>query len=189
MQQNRLSATADTIPLEGVITRISRHDIEIEMKSPYSGITHRTHLPRLESTDVRKGFVYDSSVTEEGKETAEKLLLELYRAASAFDAHIDNVRMTYENYLTGLRKLTSSLLNTEAFNEARALLNRKLFDGSLDRKKFDKRMNDLQKEHGQFLLQEQELQLRFQITIEHLCGIEYLPIHLIRELVHSFIED
>ncbi len=189
MQQNRLSATADTKPLEGIITRISRHDIEIEMRYPYSGITHSMHLPQLDSADVRKGFAYDTAITEEGKETAEKLLQELYHAATAFETHIDNIRMTYENYLTTLRKLKSSLLNTEAFSEARALLNRELFDGTMDRKKFEKRLNELLKEHNQYLLQEHELQLRLQIAIEHLCGIEYMPLHLIMELIQSFIED
>lgn len=189
MPQTILSAVADTKPLEGIITRISRHDIEIEMRSPYSGISHHMHLPQLESADVRKGFVYDTAVTEEGKETAEKLLQELYRAAFAFESHIDNIRMTYENYLTALRKLKSSALNTEAFSEARAALNRELFDGILDRKKFDKRMNDLLKEHNQYLVRERALELHFQITIEHLCGIEYLPLHLIMELIQSFIED
>jgi len=98
-----ITVTIDGVTVKGEITYLAPNDINVEITSPHKGISSGWHVPYFAMASRKNWNMIDDRLTKKGKRTAEKTLVEIYRACEAFSKHGKEIKAKREELLKKAR--------------------------------------------------------------------------------------
>lgn len=139
--------------IEGRIILLRHRDIEVEITSPYQGMSHGQHIPLLAGASG-PGRLYTlaeddpQSITETGWQTARYLLSVIYRDIKSVEGHEQELlaaiqRIRAEQEAANAEERPPDVLDPDAFRAERLKLRARFRSGELDQRQFGREMQAL----------------------------------------------
>ncbi len=140
---NIVKIDIDGISIEGEITHRSGGDICVKITQPFVGLDTGRHIPYFS----RPGNSY---LGEYGDETAEQLLLSLFRLSNYTDANIEKMHEKYQAVKAQIEELSIVDMTREKFLKKRADLRQQVKDGLLSNNEYGNKLKVIRKKMSEF---------------------------------------
>jgi len=129
----------DDIEVEGTASR-SSGDYSVEIIKPYCNLFGGCHIPYF----ARGLYTYEGDY---GDASIRATLEELHTLGKFLDIEMKNLKEKIKYYNDSVTKLSSKMMGEQEFNIKRIALKKRLRDGEIDNKEYQKAFTPLRKEY------------------------------------------
>jgi hypothetical protein len=130
----------DDIEVEGIVTHRSSGDYGVIIIKPFCNLSGGCHIPYF----ARGLYNYEG---EYGDASIKATLKELYTMGKFLDREMKNLKEEIKYYNDSVTKLTSEMMGEQEFNIKRIALKKRLKDGEISSKEYQKAFTPLRKEY------------------------------------------
>ena len=129
----------DDIEIEGTASRLSG-DYGVTIIKPYCNLSGECHIPYF----ARGLYTYEGDY---GDASIRETLKELYTLGKFLAREVKNLKEKLKYYNGNITKLSSKLMSEQEFKLKRIDLKKRLRDGEIDNKEYQKTLTPLRKEY------------------------------------------